>query len=63
MMKHEWYAKDGSVFSTKVKLKCSKDFRLGKNYEYQDAVAFNVGKDVAEHLVELHNAWLKDQKN
>lgn len=61
MMKHEWYVRDGSVFSTEVKLKCSKEFRLGKNYEHQDSVALNVGKDVAKHLVELHNAWLKNK--
>jgi hypothetical protein len=59
-MKHEWYVKDGSVFSTEVKIKCSKDFRLGKNYKYQNAIAFNVGDKLARHIVELHNASLKN---
>ena len=59
MLKHEWFAKDGSVFSSQVKQKCSNDFRLGKVYKYQDAVVFNVGNEVAKHIVELHNASLK----
>jgi hypothetical protein len=61
-MKHKWYVKDGSVFSTETKLKCSKDFRLGKNYQYQDAIAFNVGNKIAEHIVELHNTRLQLQR-
>jgi len=60
-MKHEWFVRDGSVFSTNTKLKCSKDFRQGKNYEYQDAIAFNVGDSVARHIVQLHNESLKKQ--
>lgn len=59
MLKHEWYAKNGSVFSTRIKQKCNNDFRLGKVYKYQDAVVFNVGDKVAKHIVELHNASLK----
>jgi hypothetical protein len=58
-MKDEWVAEGGSIYSTKVKLKCSKDFRLGKNYNYRDAIAFNVGQSVAEHIVRLHNESLK----
>lgn len=61
MMKHEWIAEGGSVYSTQEKIKCSKEFRLGKNYKYRDAVMFNVGNEVAKHVVELHNAWLKQK--
>ena len=63
MLKSKWFVKDGSVFSEKVKSKHSQDFRLGKEYEYQEAVAFNVGDRVARHLVELHNASLQNQSD
>lgn len=57
-MKHEWYEKDGHIFSTEVKSKHSQEFRLGKEYEYQNSIAFNVGSKIAKHIVELHNASL-----
>jgi hypothetical protein len=59
-MKHEWYEKDGHIFSTEVKTKHSQDFRLGKEYSYQNAIAFNVGSSVARHIVKLHNESLKN---
>lgn len=58
-MKDEWVAIDGSIYFVTEKLKCSKEFRLGKNYVYRDAIAFNVGHAIAKHIVELHNASLK----
>ena len=61
MMKHKWFVKDGSVFSEQEKSKHSQDFRLGKEYKYQEAVAFNVGDRIARHLVKLHNASLENQ--
>lgn len=60
MMKHKWFVKDGSIFSEQVKSKHSQDFRLGKEYEYNEAVAFNVGDKVAKHIVALHNASLEN---
>ena len=61
MMKHKWFVKDGSVFSEEIKSKHSQDFRLGKEYKYQEAVAFNVGDRIARHLVKLHNTSLENQ--
>ena len=62
MMKHKWFVKDGSIFSEQVKSKHSQDFRLGKEYQYQEAIAFNVGNRIAQHIVDLHNAEI-DRKN
>jgi hypothetical protein len=59
MLKHKWFAKDGSVFSEQIKSKHSQEFRLGKEYEYHEVVAFNVGHRMAKHLVDLHNASLE----
>jgi hypothetical protein len=59
-MKDEWVAIEGSIYSVVEKIKCSKEFRLGKNYKYHDAIAFNVGHAIAKHIVELHNASLKN---
>lgn len=58
-MKHEWFVKDGSVFSTEVKIKNNKEYRLGKNFTYNPCIAFNVGNSVAQHIVRLHNESLK----
>jgi hypothetical protein len=61
MMKHKWFVKDGSIFSEEVKSKHSQDFRLGKEYKYNEAVALNVGVKVAKHIVDLHNASLSTE--
>jgi len=52
-----WIAINGSVFvEQEVEVKAD----LGKKYKKREAVAFNVGQDVAEHIVKLHNAGLSD---
>jgi hypothetical protein len=58
----KWFAKDGSVFSVETKLKRTQDFRFAKNFACNESVMLNVGNDVAKHVVELHNAWLDEQK-
>ena len=58
-MKFKWFVKDGSIFSEEVKVKQSKDFRLGKQYKVNTCIALNVGNAVAKHIVDLHNASLK----
>lgn len=62
LKQEKWFAKDGSVFSVEKKLKRTQDFRFAKNFEINESVMLNVGNDVAKHVVELHNAWLDEQK-
>ena len=56
-----WEAVNGNVVSVKKRVSNSKEFRLGKQYEVTDTVAFNVGNSMAKHIVELHNAWVQEQ--
>lgn len=58
-MEAKWFAKDGSVFSEKVTVKKNQDFRLGKTFECQEVIAFNVGNKIAQHIVALHNKELR----
>lgn len=58
-----WEAVGGNVVSVKKRVSNSKEFRLGKQYEVTDTVAFNVGNSMAKHIVELHNAWVVQQEN
>lgn len=57
-MKSKWFAKDGSVFSEEVITKKSQEFRLGSNFKYNEAIAFNVGNEIANHMVKLHNEYI-----
>jgi hypothetical protein len=55
-LKMRWVAKDGSVFvedTTAVKLEGQK-----KTIMVQKAIAFNVGKEMADYIVNLHNESL-----
>lgn len=62
IMKNDmWEAVNGNVVSVKKRVSNSKEFRLGKQYEVTDTVAFNVGNSMAKHIVELHNAWVQEQ--
>lgn len=54
-MKTAWFVKDGSIFSNVLKSKKSQEFRLGKTYDYYNAIALNVGNELANHIVKLHN--------
>ena len=55
-MMHKWFVKDGSIFSTEVKVKNNKDFRLGLNFKTNPCIAFNVGDKLAKYIVDLHNS-------
>jgi hypothetical protein len=52
--KVRWVAKDGSIF-TEEEFKVKLEFKFIMT---QVSVAFNVGREVAEHLVRLHNDQL-----
>lgn len=52
--KVRWVAKDGSIF-TEEEFKVKLEFKFIMT---QVSVAFNVGREVAEHLVHLHNDQL-----
>lgn len=58
-MKNKWFARDGHVFSEKVVTKKNADFRFGDEFKYNEAIAFNVGQKLAQHIVDLHNASLE----
>lgn len=58
--KQRWVAKDGSVFVEKA---VNKKFEHHKrNIPVQEAIAFNVGADMAKYIVDLHNARLQDNE-
>lgn len=59
MLKHKWFEKDGSIFCVEEKTKQNQDFRKAKEFKYHEAVAFNVGKAVADHIVAMHNSNFK----
>ena len=59
MNKFKWFEKDGHIFSEEVKKKTNNDFRFSRVWESNTVIALNVGKSVAKHIVELHNASLK----
>ena len=54
LRKVRWVAKDGSIF-TEEEFKVKLEFKFIMT---QVSVAFNVGREVAEHLVRLHNDQL-----
>lgn len=59
MLKHKWFEKDGSIFCKPEKSKQNQDFRKAKEFNYHEAVAFNLGSEVAKHIVALHNSNFK----
>ena len=52
--KVRWVVKDGSIF-TEEEFKVKLEFKFIMT---QVSVAFNVGREVAEHMVRLHNEQL-----
>ena len=52
--KVRWVAKDGSIF-TEEEFKVKMEFKF---VQQQIGIAFNVGREVADHIVELHNTGL-----
>jgi hypothetical protein len=51
-MSTPWVAKDGSIFTAQpVRLRCPS----GKTIKVAVGIAYNVGPEMAEHLVRLHN--------
>ncbi len=52
-----WTAIDGSIF-TEDRFEVTLPFKVVK---FQLAVAFNVGRDVARHIAESHNAGITNK--
>jgi hypothetical protein len=59
-VRDKWVARDGSVFC-ETKYQVKSDF--GVKYVVQDSIAFNVGQEIAEHIVRLHNAELENKND
>ena len=55
LRKVRWVVKDGSIF-TEAEYKVKLEFKF---IEIQLGVAYNLGKEVANHIVEVHNARLR----
>jgi hypothetical protein len=50
-----WVVKDGSIF-TEGTVEMRSEFPGNKTtYQVPVAIAFNIGEEVARHIVELHN--------
>lgn len=58
MLKHKWFEKDGSIFCVAEKFKRNQDFRKAKEFKYHEAIAFNLGTEMARYIVTLHNSKL-----
>jgi hypothetical protein len=58
-LRQPWEVVDGSVQTASTTPK-KLDF-TGRLKDVHDSIAFNVGNDVAKHIVELHNSWLLNQ--
>jgi len=57
-IKGRWVAKDGSIF-TEGLVEMRSDFPGNKTtYKVSISIAFNVGDEIAKHIVELHNRSL-----
>jgi hypothetical protein len=57
-MKQRWIAKDGSVFVAEPK--ATKIEQQKKPIMVQEPIAFNVGKEMAEYIANLHNEQLRE---
>jgi hypothetical protein len=59
MINERWIVDGGSIFTEKIySLKCE----LSNNkVRSRKAIAFNVGREKAEHIVALHNASLEKE--
>lgn len=53
--KVRWVVKDGSIF-TEAEYKVKLEFKF---VNQQLGIAYNVGREVANHIVELHNTRLR----
>ena len=53
--KVRWVAKDGSIF-TEAEYKVKLEFKF---VNQQIGIAYNVGREVANHIVEVHNTRLR----
>jgi len=56
--KQKWIAVDGSIYVDLIIEKYNPEFKV--KYEMRPTVAFNIGQDVAEHIVKLHNKELEN---
>ena len=54
-----WVARNGSIFTERT-YKTITEYKT--SYHSAKTIAFNVGDKIAEHIVELHNAQVKELK-
>lgn len=58
--KVRWIEQDGSIY-TEPKVEIRSDFSPNRTlYQIPVSIAFNVGRDLARHIVELHNKSLSE---
>lgn len=55
--KHKWIAINGGLFVDRVVPKFNPDFKV--KYTVREAVAFNIGQEMAEYLAKIHNTVLE----
>lgn len=55
--KHKWIAIDGSLYVEKVEDRYNRDFKV--KYQVREAIAFNIGQEMAEYLATIHNHVLE----
>lgn len=61
MIDKKWVSEGGHIFVENVSFKKIDSHIKGEGFrkvEHRDSVAFNVGKEIADHIVRLHNLSL-----
>ena len=58
-MMQEWIEKDGHIFHKYPRV-VKGDF-TNEKFEHYDAIAYNVGSEVAKHIVSLHNSFYNQE--
>lgn len=53
----KWIAIDGSLYVDKVDDRFNRDFKV--KYKVREAIAFNIGQEMAEYLAAIHNHVLE----
>lgn len=60
-LQERWIAINGSIFTERAERKMSEHSGRPIAEPQRDAIAFNVGQQVAEHIVALHNNWYESK--
>lgn len=55
--KSKWVAIDGSLYVEKITDQYNRDSKV--KYKVREAIAFNIGQEMAEYLAKLHNTALE----